>query len=271
MPRNHCFRRTAAWLFPAMLALWTPAAARAAEASDAAGTTASALAAGDAAAAAFDIEGAVRAYRAGVDRDSTSSELWWRLARSYTDRGARAEYDGKKDQAEPAYNSAVHAARKATALAPDGANGHLELAAALGRLALFKGGSDKIRISKEVKAEADRAVGLDPNLDRAYHILARWNRGIAELSFFEKTGANVIYGGLPKGASMNNAVTLFEKAIALAPDYANHHVELGRTYEKLGLKDKARAEYERALACPRKSVFDPEYKTEAQRLLSKLH
>jgi hypothetical protein len=127
-----------------MLALWTPAAARAAEASDAAGTTASALAAGDAAAAAFDIEGAVRAYRAGVDRDSTSSELWWRLARSYTDRGARAEYDGKKDQAEPAYNSAVHAARKATALAPDGANGHLELAASrCSRAAATRSGSPR--------------------------------------------------------------------------------------------------------------------------------
>jgi tetratricopeptide (TPR) repeat protein len=270
MPRNHCFRRDAAWLFLAMLAWWTPVTARAAEASDA-GTTASALAAGNAAAAAFDIEGAVKAYRGGVDRDSTSSELWWRLARSYTDRGARAEYDGKKDRAEAAYADAVHAARKATALAPDGPNGHLELAVALGRLALFRGGSDKIRFAKEVKAEADRAVGLDPNLDRAYHVLARWNRGIAELSFFEKAGANTIYGGLPKGASMNNAVTLFEKAIALAPDYANHHVELGRTYEKLGLKDKARAEYELALACPRKSVFDPEYKTEAQRLLSKLN
>ena len=135
---------------------------------------------------------------------------------------------------------------------------------------MFKGGGDKVRLSKEVKAEADRVIGLDPNSDRAYHVLARWNRGIAELSFFEKTAVNVVYGGVPKGATMNNAVTLFEKAIALAPDYANHRLELGRTYLALGLEDKAKAELQRALTCPKKTPFDTEYKTEAQKLLSKL-
>jgi tetratricopeptide (TPR) repeat protein len=149
--------------------------------------------------------------------------------------------------------------------------GHFELASTLGRYALFQGGKTKIRLSREVKLEADKAVAINPRCDRAYHVLARWNRGIAELNFFEKAGATVVYGGLPEGATMNNAVTLFEKAIAINPDYANHHLELGRTYLALGLKDKAREQLTRALECPRLSPFDPEYKADAQVLLRKTH
>lgn len=217
----------------------------------------------------FDVERAHAAYLTGTLRDSTSYELWWRLAHAAGNRGMRAEFDHDRPRAEAAYAEAVRAARKAVALDPAGWEGHAELAANLGRYALFQGGKNKLKLSKEVKAEADRAIQLNPRSDRAYHVLARWNRAIAQLSFFEKAGAKVIYGGVPKGASMNNAVTLFEKAIELAPDYAHHRLELGRTYLDLGLKDKAREQLERALRSPRQSPFDPEYQAEAKRLLEK--
>ena len=232
-------------------------------------TTAQAIADGDALQQKFDFEGALAAYRAGVAEDSTSYDLWWRLARAYTDRGARAAFDKQKDRAEVSYGEAVAAGRRAVVLGSEKPEGHLELAVALGRLALFRGGKAKIRLSKEIKSEVDRALVLDPKLDRAEHVLGRWNRGIAELSFFEKAAANTILGGLPKGATMENAVTHFEKAIELNPDYANHHLELGRTLLKLGLKAKAREQFEKALACPPRTPFDAEYKAEAQQLMAK--
>jgi Flp pilus assembly protein TadD len=217
----------------------------------------------------FDVERAHAAYLTGTLRDSTSYELWWRLAHAAGDRGMRAEFNHDKPRAEAAYAEAVHAARKAVALEPNDWEGHMELAANLGRYALFQGGKNRLRLSKEVKAEADRTLELNPRADRADHVLARWNRAIAQLSFFEKAGAKVIYGGVPKGATMNHAVTLFEKAIALAPNYAHHRLELGRTYLDLGLKDKAREQLERALQSPRENPFDPEFKAEARRLLEK--
>ena len=220
---------------------------------------------------AFDFEAAHAAYLEGVRADSTSYELWWRLAHTAGDRGTRAEFDKQDEKAEAAFSEAVRDARKAVALDSTRWEGHFELAATLGRYALFQGGKTKIRLSREVKLEADKAVAINPRCDRAYHVLARWNRGIAELNFFEKAGAKIVYGGLPEGATMNNAVSLFEKAIAIQPDYTNHHLELGRTYLDLGLKDKARAELERAIACPRMSPFDPEYKADAQVLLRKAH
>jgi tetratricopeptide (TPR) repeat protein len=232
-------------------------------------STMAALAQGERFERAFDFEHAHQAYREAARTDTTTYELWWRLAKAASDRGQRFEFDGKKAVAEASYAEAVEASRRAVRIHPDGWEGHSGLAANLGRLALFEGGKAKIRMSREVKLEADRALERNPRDDRAMHVLARWHRAIARLSFFEKTAARVVYGGVPEGASMNDAVTLFERAIAVAPDYANHRLELGRTYLALGLNDKAKEQLERALECPPGSPFDDEYRAEAQLLLRK--
>jgi tetratricopeptide (TPR) repeat protein len=215
-----------------------------------------------------DFEAALATWRAALDADSSSYDLCWRIARATSDRGARAEFDGNKEKAEASFEQSQAAARRATALQPGRPEGHLELAVALGRLALFKGGKAKIRLSKEVEIEAKRALEIDPRLDRAHHVLGRWNRGVAELQFLERAAARVVYGGLPKGATMDAAVAHFEAAIELRPDYANHHLELGRTYLGLKLRQKARQELEKALACPPHSPFDADYRREAKRLLA---
>ena len=233
--------------------------------------TAAALDQGRAYEQTFDYEHAYTAYRAAARTDTTTYELWWRLAKAAGDRGQRFTFDEKKPEAEAAYREALAASRRAVRLNPNGFEGHSGLAANVGRMALFEGGKTKIEMSKEVKSEADKALALNPRDDRAMHVLARWNRGIAQLNLFEKTAAKVVYGGVPEGASMNNSVTWFEKAIAIDPDYANHRLELGRTYLALGLKDKAREQLEAAVKCPVKSAFDDEYRSDAQVLLRKTH
>lgn len=234
-------------------------------------TTADALARGQQLEQAFDYQAAYGAYRAAAKSDTTTYALWVRLAKVAGDRGQRFQLDEKKPEAEAAFAEAVVASRRAVRLDPKGWEAHSGLAANLGRLALFEGGKKRIEMSREVKAEADRALSLNPRDDRAMHVLARWNRGLAELNTFEKTAAKVVYGGLPEGATMNNAVSWFEKAIAVDPDYLNHHLELGRTYLALKLPDKAREQLELALKCPKKSPFDDEYRADAQVLLRKAH
>jgi tetratricopeptide (TPR) repeat protein len=234
-------------------------------------TTADALARGRSLEQAFDFEQAYGVYRAAAAKDTATYDLWVRLARVAGDRGQRLQLDGKKAEAESAFAEAVAAARRAVRIDAKGWEGHSGLAANLGRLALFEGGKKKIEMSREVKAEADKALALNPSDDRSMHVLARWNRGLAELNVFEKTAAKVVYGGLPEGATMNNAVPWFEKAIAVDPDYLNHRLELGRTYLDLKLPDKAREQLELALKCPKKSPFDDEYRADAQVLLRKAH
>jgi len=233
--------------------------------------TADALARGQALEQAFDFEGAYGVYRAAARTDTTTYALWVRLAKVAGDRGQRFQLDERKPEAEAAYAEAVKASRRSVRLDPKGWEGHSGLAANLGRLALFEGGKKRIEMSREVKAEADRALELNPRDSRSMHVLARWNRGIAELNAFEKTAAKLVYGGLPEGATMNNAVSWFEKAIKVDPNFLNHHLELGRTYLDLKLPDKAREQFELALKCPKMSPFDDEYRADAQVLLRKAH
>ena len=100
---------------------------------------------------------------------------------------------------------------------------------------------------------------------------ALWNRKLASLNFIERGFAKAVLGGVPKGASMDNAVRDLKKAIELEPNYVNHHLELGRTYLQLKDHDEARRELERAIALPPTSnARDPKYQAEAKTLLDKL-
>ena len=129
--------------------------------------------------------------------------------------------------------AAVEHAREAVKIAPDSAAGHLELAVALGRQALKEGPKTQLSLSREIKSEVDRTLALDPAQGRAWHVLALWNRKLASLNFIERTVAKTVLGGVPKGASMENAVADLQKAIELEPAYVNHRLELGRTFMQL--------------------------------------
>lgn len=165
---------------------------------------------------------------------------------------------------------AVGHARGAVQASPDSAQGHLALAVALGRQALHEGAKTRLALSREIKSEVDRALAIDPALGRAYHVRAIWNRKLSSLNFMERTAANAVLGGVPKGASMENAVSDLRKAIQLEPDYVNHHLELGRTYMQLKRKPEAIVELERALALPTVGARDVVYRSEARELLYKL-
>jgi tetratricopeptide (TPR) repeat protein len=167
--------------------------------------------------------------------------------------------------------SAVEHARAAVKAAPDSAAGHVWLAVALGRQALREGPKTQLALSREIKSEVDRGITLDPCCGRAYHVRALWNRKLATLNFFERGMAKAVLGGVPKGASMDNAVRDLGKAIELEPNYVNHHLELGRTFMMLKKHAEARRELQRAIALPPTSnARDVKYQDEARTLLDKL-
>jgi tetratricopeptide (TPR) repeat protein len=206
------------------------------------------------------------AAEAALAADANSYEATWKLARVLIDIGNKAE---EKDERQGLYEEAERLARRAIELQPDDTWGHHYLAAAVGKLALFHGGKTKIKLSKEVRDEALRAIELDPNNDKSQHIMGRWNREVANLSALKKLAAKVVYGGVPKGASNEKAVAFFQAAIAIAPEHVNHHLELGITYYKMHEYEAAITELEEALRLPDSDPNDPEYKEEARKLLKK--
>ncbi|MDZ7271454.1 MAG: hypothetical protein ONB30_00650 [candidate division KSB1 bacterium] len=228
------------------------------------------LARGDKSYENFDNKGALEAYRRATLADSTNCEAWWKLARAYVDVGEQAD----KTQRRQYYSLGEKAARKAVGLCPNNADAHFELAVAVGRVALDVGGKTKVELSKEVKAEGEKALELDPEHDGALHLLGRWHREVANLSGVLKAFAKVLYGGLPP-ASNEQAIAYFKKAIAVKPEHINHHLELARTYRMVNNWAAAKEHYEKVLALPVSDADDPTYKEEAkielQEVEKKLH
>jgi hypothetical protein len=214
----------------------------------------------------FDNKGALDLYKKIVEADSLNYEANWKAARTYVDLGETLEDDERAAH----YKQGELYARRAIRADSTGSQGHLQLSIALGRVALDASAKERIRMSKEIKKEADLAVKYDPNNDIAYHVLGRWNRKIANLSWIEETFANMFLGGVPEEASDENAVKCFQNAIKINPGYINHHLELGMTYEMMGLDIEAAAAFQKCLDLPETHFKDKQYKAQARELLEDL-
>ena len=214
----------------------------------------------------FDNKGALAIYQELVELDSMNYEANWKAARTFVDIGETLEGDERAEY----YKQGEIYARRSVRADSTGSKGHLQLSIALGRVALDASAKERIRMSKEIKKEADLAIKYDPNDDIAYHVLGRWNRKISNLSWIEETFANMFLGGVPEEASNENAVNCFQKAIEIKPGYINHHLELGITYEMMDLDSLAAESWKKCIELPETHFKDAQYKLTAKELLEDL-
>jgi tetratricopeptide (TPR) repeat protein len=224
------------------------------------------MALGDKLADAWDHEGALVAYLKVLEFDSEHYDANWKAGDQYTEIADRLD---NKTIKESYFEKGREYCEKAIEVNPEGYEGYFRLSVALGRLALYQGGKKKIEMSKEIKAAADKAIELNPDSDLSHHVLGRWHQNLANLSGFLKFFAGVFFGGVPPGTN-EEAVSHFSKAIELAPEHIEHHLELGRTYKFMKNDDMAKASLEQVLSLPNIDEDDPEFKEEAKQLLKKL-
>lgn len=239
--------------------------ASAAAAPDAA-EVASRVAAGDAALARLDIGAGIAAYRSALEAAPDSYEALWRLARSLSDE---ATLSNQPSEQKGLCIEAERLARKAVSINPSDSRGHASLAVAVGKLALFEGGKRKVELSKEVKAEAEKALKLNPDDDVALHVLAIWNREMVELGWFLKSFAQILYGKFPP-ASLDAALADLRRATELQPEVIPHHVELGVTLASAKRWADAKVELEKGLALPTGWVTDDSYRVLARENLARV-
>ncbi len=185
-----------------------------------------------------------------------------RLSTVYSDLVETSPESGKKQLAQLALKTAQEAVQKA----PGDGDAHLALAIAYGKMADFVDNKTKIQYSKYLKAEAEKAISLNPKLDDAYEILARWNFEMANLNVVERGFAQLFYGELPP-ASKERALEYFRKAIALAPDRIIHHAEYAKALDQLGRQNEAKAQWRKVLQLRPDDQGDRAYQQESARQL----
>jgi Tfp pilus assembly protein PilF len=92
---------------------------------------------------------------------------------------------------------------------------------------------------------------------------------MAEIGGFSRLLGNMFLGGVPKGSFEESEKNL-KKAAEMKPEYVNHHLELGITYESLKKYDLAAQEFQKAIDLPKTTSKDDVLKAQAQAELAKL-
>ncbi len=198
--------------------------------------------------------------------EADNFEVIWRLARVHFDFS-----DNSEDETVISDNfyKGLDYAKKALELDDSRAEGHKWYGILIGKVGELEGTKQKILNSYEVKDHTLKAIELDPEDDGNFHVMGRWHYTLADLSWFERKIAGLIYAKPPQ-ASFEEAAEYFKKAIALEPTDIRNHLWLGNSYMALDNNELAKQEYNAALAITAENDSDRKLHKEAQELLSDL-
>jgi tetratricopeptide (TPR) repeat protein len=212
-----------------------------------------------------DFSGNFELLKEAEGLEAENFEVVWRLARAHFDF-----FDNSEDENVISENAhtGLDYAKKALEMDESRAESHKWYGILIGQVGILTGTKQKILNSYEVKEHTLKAIELDPEDDGNFHVMGRWHHTLADLSWFERKIAGLIYAKPPK-ASFEEAVEFFQQAIDMEPGEVRHHLWLGKSYEGLGEKEAAKNAYTAALAITAENDSDRILQKEAQELLDK--
>ncbi|XP_039982813.1 regulator of microtubule dynamics protein 1 [Xiphias gladius] len=201
-------------------------------------------------------------------KDSDDAEFLWRLARASRDLSLLpdVEAERKKQLVFGAFEFAKRALEK-----DDGCfAAHKWYAVCLSDVGDYEGVKVKIGNSYIIREHLERAVELNPRDATSLHILGHWCFAFAELPWYQRKVAAVIFSS-PPVSTYKEALEFFLKAEEVDPDfYSKNLLMLGKTYMAMKDKQKALHWLTKAREYPARTPEDKEVHKEAIDLLKKL-
>jgi tetratricopeptide (TPR) repeat protein len=206
---------------------------------------------GDDAFARMDYNAAIATYDSLAKVRPNDVQVQWRLARAHVFVGDVSKGEEKKE----AYLTAERYAHQAMRIDSTLAESNTWLAAALGNTAMYEGSKKKVALANDIKRLLLQSIQLNPRDDIAWSILGTFYLALGNVSWLEKTLANLLLGSLPDGGYPDAEQALL-KAIEIAPGVIRHRFELAKVYEKLDREADARKEFEFCINNPIQMASD---------------
>ena len=219
---------------------------------------AASIAEGDRLHAAFDNRGALEHYRAALEAGAAGFETRMKYVRAIINTGE----DLNNGESGAWFERGLAEAETLAARYPGEALSWQYRALAAGQLAKFRGGREKVKLSRRIHEDALRAVSMDDSLFVTHIVLGVYYREVANLNWALKLFAKSFFGGLPEGSN-GQALAELQKAAGQHPTSVRAHFELGETYAVMGRTDDSLAAYRKALTLPVEDHRDPWYKEQA--------
>lgn len=208
--------------------------------------------------AGIELREGIARQRAELAADPQSWPARVGLIRNLVDAGDLLDSDASK----PLFAEAMERSVALAAAHPDSAEGHYLVALSTGQMALFVGGKDKVRMSREIKTSIDRAIALDPGHAKAHVVRGVYYRELATLNLALRLFAKVFFGGLPPG-SLEDSVADLELALALDPADLSARYNLARTLWRQKATDAALRHCELCIAGELRDPLDPRHQADA--------
>ncbi len=211
---------------------------------------------------------ALEAYLSVLKSEPDNYTALWNASYLYSRIGNR--FDEKKQKVEY-FKKAKELAERALKVDSTDANSNFAMSVAMGRIALISGAKARLAASSDIKYYAEQALKFDPHHAGAWHVLGRWNYKVANLNFAEKFAAKVLFGGLPKGASDQNAIYDYKKAIDYDGNTLMYYIDLAKVYQTEDQDQEAIKTLQKMLQLQPKTPDDPRFVKEANQMLKKLN
>ena len=202
-------------------------------------------------------------YTDVLSKDDDNLEALWNASILHSKKGYRATSD---EIAESEYEKALNLAKRAVELYPESGHAYYSLAVGIGRMSLLEGPANKVRASRDIKENIEKAIERVPNFAPVWHLYGVWHSDIANLSGTIKAAAT-LFGGIPD-ASNEKAEEYLSKAITLDSDNILFRLDFAKHYRKVGQPEKARELLEAILATEPQMKDDPTYIQEAEEMLA---
>ncbi|MCU0453400.1 MAG: tetratricopeptide repeat protein [Bacteroidetes bacterium] len=214
----------------------------------------------------FDNAGALARFEQAYALAPDNVELLILLSRTHIDIGEHlpSGTDAEKSAQLKHYEKSLEYANKAIAGEPNGSAGYTRRAIANGRVALFRGIWESLDLVKQVKADIEKAIALDPKNATAYYILARTHAKVAERPRVVRWPLGLSW------ASYEEAAKHYEQAIALRPGFIMYRLDAARTYVELEEFAKARDHLKVIPGLAKEDEDDDQFRKEAADLMKKI-
>lgn len=208
--------------------------------------------------------------RENVNQCGASSTITRRLAlrllelgdTNYDDKGVELEQDKRE-----IFDEALEWSRVALSQDTSEHLNYEQMSMAFAALISVSRLKGKAVLADSVRIYAEQAVRINPNNDRAYHILGRWHFEVSQLSWFLRKLSKLVFRTSPEG-SFKLAINYFNKALEL-DNIPVHRYWLGMAYLESGNTEEALIHFKQVLQLENVQHNDDYFKREAQRLIDK--
>ena len=159
------------------------------------------------------------------------------------------------------FTKALEIADKAIQVNPKNVYGYERKSMAFAGLVDVQGLKQKVQLADSVRINAEIALELDPQNDRALHILGRWHYEVSQFGGFMRFLARLLFGTAPK-ASYEQALYYFSSSAELE-DFPVHHYWIGVTHLKLKNEASAKEHFQYLLTLENQHHNDQFFKDQA--------